>query len=310
MTAGAGPLLALVLLGLGWGLTQPLGKIAVEAGHRPLGLVFWQTAIAAGLLGAVVLARGRRIAVGRPQLAVALFVALSGTLLPNSASYLAIDHLPSGIISILLSLVPMLAFPIALALGTDRFSRARLLGLTLGLAGVALIALPEASLPDAAAVAWLPVALVAPLLYALEGNVVARWGTAGLDPFETLLGASLLGAALSLPLALGAGQFVDPLRPWGPPEWAILASGVVHASVYTGYVWLVGRAGATFAAQCSYLVTGFGVLWAMALLGERYGWSVWAALAVMLAGLALVQPRPSRAEAAAAFPLRRGGRGA
>jgi drug/metabolite transporter (DMT)-like permease len=67
--------------------------------------------------------------------------------------------------------------------------------------------------------------------------------------------------------------------------------------VYSAYVWLVGRAGSVFAAQVSYLVTGFGVLWSMALLGERYSGYVWAALALMFAGLALVQPRPPLAGA-------------
>jgi drug/metabolite transporter (DMT)-like permease len=38
--------------------------------------------------------------------------------------------------------------------------------------------------------------------------------------------------------------------------------------VYAGYVWLVGRAGAVFAAQVAYLVTLFGVFWAMLILGE------------------------------------------
>jgi drug/metabolite transporter (DMT)-like permease len=45
-----------------------------------------------------------------------------------------------------------------------------------------------------------------------------------------------------------------------------------------------------FARQIAYLVTGFGVLWSMALLGERYSAWVWAAFGLMLAGVALVQP--------------------
>ena len=292
--AALAPLLALLAIGAGWGLTQPLGKIAVSTGHAPLGLVFWQLAIGATLLGALAALRGRRIAVGRPRVALWTMIALLGTILPNSASYRAVAHLPSGIVSILLSMMPMLAFPMALALGTDRFSKARLGGLALGLLGVALIALPGASLPDAAMLAWIPVALIAPAFYALEGNLVARLGTAGLDPAETLLGACVIGAAIAAPLALVSGAFVDPRGPWGPAEWALLGSACIHFVVYLGYVWLVGRAGATFAAQVSYLVTGFGVLWAMALLGERYGWSVWAALAAMFAGLFLVQPRPPR----------------
>jgi hypothetical protein len=61
------------------------------------------------------------------------------------------------------------------------------------------------------------------------------------------------------------GHFIDPRGPWGAPEAAIVLSSLVHAGVYAGYVWMVGRAGAVFAAQVSYLVTPFGVLWAMAI---------------------------------------------
>ena len=85
---------------------------------------------------------------------------------------------------------------------------------------------------------------------------------------------------------------------WGPAEWAILASGVLNALAYSGYVWLVGRAGSVFASQIAYVVTGFGVLWSMALLGERYSPWVWAAFVLMLGGVALVQPRKPAAEAA------------
>ena len=42
-------------------------------------------------------------------------------------------------------------------------------------------------------------------------------------------------------------------------------------------------------------VTGFGVLWAMLLLGESYSHWIWAAMGLMLIGLFLVQPRPRAA---------------
>lgn len=106
-----------------------------------------------------------------------------------------------------------------------------------------------------------------------------------------LLGASILGTVLALPLAWFSGAWIDPRGVWGAAEWALIGTSVIHAFVYTGYVWLVGRTGATFAAQVSYLVTGFGVIWAMLILGESYSGMVWAALALMFAGLFLVQPR-------------------
>lgn len=282
----------LACLGAGWGLTQPLTKIAVSEGYRQFGLIFWQLAITAILLGGIALATGRKLPVTAPALRCYVIIALIGTVLPNAASYQAAVYLPAGIISILLSLIPMLALPVALALGNDSFHWRRFAGLGLGLLGVLLIALPETSLPDRAMLAFLPLALIPPLFYAFEGNYVARWGTAGLDPVQVMAGASLVGMAIALPLALLSGQWIDPRPPWGRPDGALLLASVIHAAVYTGYVWMVGRAGAVFAAQVSYLVTGFGVVWAMLLLGERYSLWVWAAFGVMIAGLALVQPRP------------------
>nr|WP_273496518.1 DMT family transporter [Lentibacter algarum] len=287
-----------MIMGAGWGITSPLSKIAVSTGHQPLGLVFWQMVIGAVLLGAIVFVRGGRLALGRRQITLYLAIALLGTILPNTASYRAAAHLPAGVMSIVIAMVPMFAFPIALALGQDRFSIARVVGLGLGLGGVALLVGPEASLPDRAMVAFIPLALIAPFFYGLEGNFVGKFGTAGLDPIEVLFGASVFGAVLSLPLALGFGHWLNPLGGFGAPESALVLSSIVHALVYAGYVWLVGRAGAVFAAQVSYLVTIFGVGWAMLILDEAYSGYIWGALGLMLLGMFLVQPR-DREEVAA-----------
>lgn len=288
-------------------MTQPLSKIAVSAGYRYFGLVFWQLA-----LGALAIAMLRSVRWTRdpktqtlrpalrfpalrtdlPALRVYVVIAMLGTVLPNSASYEAIRHLPSGLVSILLSLVPMFAFPFALALGNEKFEGLRFGGLLLGLVGVLLIVAPDASLPDRAMVIFIPLAMIAPLFYGLEGNVVARWGTAGLSAIEVLYGASLVGACIALPLALLSGHFIDLRPPWGVPEAAIFLAAMIHVVVYTGYVWMVGAAGPVFAVQVSYLVTGFGVIWAMLILGESYSGWIWGAMGLILAGAFLVQPRP------------------
>ena len=285
----------LICLGAGWGLTQPLTKVAVSSGHGAMGLVFWQLVIGAVLLTALNAARGKSLPINTKTLGLFVFIAILGTVLPNYFSYRAAFHLPSGVMSIIISTIPMLAFPMALALGTDRFSLRRLAGLSLGLTGVALIALPEASLPDPAMVAWLPIALIAPLCYAAEGNVVGKWGTLGLDGMQVLQGASIIGSVIALPIALGTSEWVNPLQPWGASEWALLAGATIHALVYSGFMWLIVAAGAVFAAQVSTFVTAFGVLWAIVLLDEGYSGYIWTALALMIAGLALVQPRQTEA---------------
>jgi len=281
----------LVVLGAGWGATQPLSKIAVSTGHGPLGLIFWQAVIGALAMGGVLALRGRRFALTPARLVTMVIIALIGTILPNSASFQAIAHLPAGVHSVLMSLVPLVAFPIALGLGLESFRARRLLGLLLGLSGVMVLVLPKASLPEPALLIWIPLSLFSVFCYAAEGNYVARWGTNGLDPVELMFGASVIAAGMALPLALSFGQFVAIPARLGAAEWALIASSVIHVMVYAGYVWMVGRAGPVFTAQVGYLVTAFGVLFAMIFLAESYSGGFWLAAALILSGVVLVQPR-------------------
>ncbi|MBL9048024.1 MAG: DMT family transporter [Tabrizicola sp.] len=286
----------LLWLGIGWGSTHPLGKIATETGHGPFGLIFWQQVVMVAVLGAITLVRRKGMKLTAPALRFYAVVAVLGTIIPNGTFYASVAHLPSGIMSIIIAMVPMLAFPMALALGVDRFSALRLVGLAMGLLGVALLAAPGAALPEVAMLGWLPVALVGPLFYAMEATYVAWRGTEGMDASQAMLGASLMGLILCAPVMLVLDQSYSPL-PLGRDDLALALSSALHALLYASYVWLAATAGAVFASQASYLVTAAGMIWAMVLLDERPSAMVWLALVVMLAGVALVRPRGRRVEA-------------
>ena len=283
----------LVVLGIGWGATQPLGKIAASTGTGPFALMFWQLVICTFFLGVITLVRGKGLLWTRQAWIFYVVVALMGTLIPSYTFYASVTRLPAGIMSILIATVPLLALPMTLMLGIDRFEPRRALGLLLGIAGVALIALPRSSLPDPAMVAFLPLALIGPLFYAVEGTFVSRFGMAGMDPVQAMFGASLVGMVLCLPAVVVSGQWVDPFARFDRAEQALVLSSVLHAMLYATYVGLAARVGAVFATQTSYIVTAAGLCWSMLLLGERFSPWIWAALPVMLVGLTLVKPRPA-----------------
>ena len=119
----------LLLTGVGWGATIPLTKVAVSEGYQEFGLIFWQQIICAFILGLVLCIRKQRLTFGRPQIVAYLMIAVFGTVLPNTASYAAAVHLPAGVLAILISTVPMFAFPIVLMLRIERFSGRRVMGL-------------------------------------------------------------------------------------------------------------------------------------------------------------------------------------
>jgi len=56
-------------------------------------------------------------------------------------------------------------------------------------------------------------------------------------------------------------------------------------------LYVIRTSGPVFASQSAYIITLAGVAWGMVLFGERHSVYIWAALALVLAGSALVTPR-------------------
>ncbi len=281
----------LIVMGVSWGATLPLMKIAVSTGHQPLGIIVWQLLIAAVLLTVYCYLKKIRPRTDRRTLIYYLMIALLGTLLPNSFSFFAIRHIPAGVYSIIIASVPMFALLIALSLRLECFSMVRMLGVLLGISAIVLLIGPNTSLPDPQKAIFVLVALMAPFFYGLEGNYIETQSHHNYDPVATIFGASIIGVLLAVPLALATGSWVDLTKSFGPPEIALVSAAFIHTVVYVSFVWVVSVSGAVFACQVAYIVTISGVSISAIFLGETYSGWVWAALVLMLCGLAMVQPR-------------------
>ena len=288
----------LLFSGAAWGLTIPINKVMVSGDHHPIGLLFWLFVFGAIILAGVLLAQGRRPRIRRAHLGYLLVIALIGSVIPGVFTFVAAKELPAGVMGLNIATVPMFALVIAALLHVERVSLRRAAGVAFGAASILLLVGPEASLPDPAMAPFVLLSLAAPFCYGLEGSYIALKAPPDIDPLETLFGAFVLGAIIAAPLLFALGEWVDLSKPWSAQEISIVANAALHVIGYSGYLWLVGRAGPVFASQIAYLVTIFGILFSMAFLSESYSAWVWLAIVSMLAGLSLVQPR--RAEAAAA----------
>ena len=282
--------LVLIVIGIGWGITGPFAKLAVSTGNHPVGVTFWNTAIGAAVMTAALLTSGRRLPLGRRHLVFFLVCGLLGTALPNTLSYTAYRHLPIGVMSIVIALVPMATLLLALPLGIERPDPRRLTGLGLGTVAVLLIVAPAASLPEPGQAAWVALPVIVSLAYAGENIFIATARPPGIDALTILCGLFWGALILLTPAMLAAGAWFDITR-LGPPEQAVVAISALHIFAYFGFVWLIGQAGPVFASQVAYVVTGSGVVLGMLIYNERHSPWIWAALALMFAGLALVKPK-------------------
>ncbi|MEL7273372.1 MAG: DMT family transporter [Pseudomonadota bacterium] len=286
-------LVILIALGVLWGLSIPLTKLAVSTGHHALGMLWWQFAVSFVCLLPLVIVRRSNVVVDGPHLVFFMVVAAIGTLVPNFLSFVTYAQLPGSIMALLIALVPLCALMVALVLRLERFSAIRLGGVLLGFVAVALIIIPDSALPDPSKVIWVFVGLLAPLCYGIEGNYLTLRQPADTGPIATLFAGSIIGLIILTPTVLWTGTGIDMTGSLGLAEWALVGTSIIHVVAYAGYIWIVGQTGPVFASLVGYVVTPAGMILSIVLLGEAPSPYIWLALGLILMAITLVRPSQS-----------------
>ncbi len=220
----------LVLFGLMsvlWGIPYLFIRVAV-AEITPAALVLARTALAAAILLPIALARVDL----RPVLArwrwVVAFAAIE-IAIPWVALGSAEQHLSSSLTGLLIAGVPLVGTTLALATGgADRLGRTGLLGLLIGLVGVAAIVGGDYATSDPTALLQVAVVVVC---YAVGPAILAR-----------RLGGLPTVGVMALSLALCAVVYVPIAAVQLPavvPSTNVLASIVILAVVCTAAAFLV-----------------------------------------------------------------------
>ena len=197
--------LLILIGGGGWGITFSLAKIATNLGAHPIGLSLWQGVLGGGAVLAYNLLRKVDMPLDAPHLRFYLVCGVLGTVLPGTFYFYAAAHVPAGVLSIIIALVPMMVFAIAAVLRIDRIAPLRLFGVGLGLVAIVMIIGPDTSLPEPGLVPWLLLAIAGTACYAVENNYIALRKPPATDSM-TILGGMLIAAALILaPVAAATG---------------------------------------------------------------------------------------------------------
>ncbi len=289
--AALAPVAILLLLGVMWGASFSLAKIARLGDVHPFALMFWQSAGGTAIIAAFAATRGRLGELRPRHMGFFLVSGLLSVVIPSTTIYWVAAAVPAGVLSMLTTIAPMLTYGFALATGLERKNPMRATGIALGFVAVALIVLPEGSLPDRAAAGWVLVGLIAPVCYAASSLFIARFRPPGAS--SVALAAGMLGtsALIGLPLVLATGSGYLPGNPWRVVDIAVLTIPVITGIAQIFVFKLIHMAGPVYFSQVGYFVTLAGIVWGMVLFGERPGPWIWAALALMFTGLALVNMR-------------------
>lgn len=288
------PLLLLLAVGTGLGSVFALSRAALEAGVPVAAYSFWYAAGSGLLLWLVAAPGGPVLRVSGRAARYYLATGFVSVAFPYGLTFLVVPQLGAGLTGTVYVLAPLLTYPIAVAMGADRFERGRLLGILLGVVGILLILLPRGSLPETAAAGWVLLALLIPLSLAF-GNVYrsTAWPP-GARPRQLAAGMLLAAGLLLAPLMLLQGGFYLPDPLGRPGDRLVLAQVGVAAVTFLLYFELQRRGGPVYLSQIGYVIAATGMVTGLVFFGERYSLWVWAALALVCLGVALVRPKGAR----------------
>lgn len=273
---------ALTALYLIWGSTYLAMRVAV-VGLPPFGMAGTRFVLAGGALLAITRARRETMPSLRAW-GVAVPVGALLFLCGNGLVVVAEQTLPSSVAAIVCATTPLVASGL-MAVRGERPSRAEILGMVLGIAGVALLGIGS---PLAVAGWRALLVLLAPIAWAI-GSLVARSEAARASGASRGLGAAgaqmIAGGVWMLLTSLLLGEHM-------PAELAVrsvLAWGylVVFGSLvgFSAYSWLLAHSRPAVAMSYAYVNPVIAVLLGAALGGEHLGWATLGATALIGGGV-------------------------
>ena len=283
-------------VGLVWGLTPALSRMASGLGSNPLGLAIWVNGVAAVFCLGVAAYRRKLPRLKPSEFFFFVVWAVIAGILQRMTTFVVTEQVEAAMLSLIVTLQGFMVFGFAAITRMESATPRRLMGLMVGLIGVSIVLYTRFDGSSGAQHAWLLFAMLLPLLFAIEALVLAGKRPEQIDIFASVGLMMALSAIMLLPWAYFSGDLM-PLGPTlGALEILVLLMGIVGAASLLLAFHLIATAGAVFYSQSAYAMTIAGVVWGMLLLNEELSALAWVAFVIIIVGMYLVEPKANDEE--------------
>lgn len=284
---------AAIMLGLTftWGLNQVAIKLA-SSGFSPLFMMAARSAL--GALAIVLWCLLRRIPLSLRDGSLPAGLAAGFVFWAEFAFlFYGLDHTTAARGALMLNTMPFWVLIGAHFVLGERMRLRQLAGLAMAFCGVVLVFSDRLSAVGANTALGDALCLVAGAAWAVNTLVVKRSKLVAVGAEKLVLYQLVVSAVLTLPLLPFAGPLLRDVTPLATGGLLFQALIVVTVS-YLIWFWLMRRYPAAGLASFAFLVPVFAVLCGAAVLGEPLTPRIFAALALIAAGLVVVNRPPRR----------------
>lgn len=277
---------ALLVSAIAWGSSFLFIALALRA-FSPAQVGMGRLVVGATVLAIVCAVRRDWPRFTRKQLGYLAVAALCMSGAPFILFPLAQQHVTSILASLLNAATPLwTALFVAMLIPTEKASRAQLVGLGVGAAGIAVLL-------GAWRVTEFPVwgatlILLATAFYGIGGAFSRRYLANSANSSVALVTAQIaISVPMLAPFALADGAPAPGAFSWTSPAlWGLIGLGVFGTSfAYVAFWQVVRTAGATTASAVTYISPVIAVILGIAVLGEHLHWYEPVGAAIVLLGV-------------------------
>ncbi len=278
----------LFVLGVSFALAISLNRFAADGDVPFLPYVFWQSFGGGAALMLVAAALRRLPPIDVPHVRIFLSTGALNLAFPYMLlAYLA-HKVPASLLTLGLSLVPVMIYALALTLRQERFHTLRFGGILLGLAGILLVLVPQASLPAPGMAGWVALGLVPSLSYAVNAVLIARWRPQQTTSLALGAGLMLASAGYVFIVMAATGEWWAFGGSFGIGHWATIAAMANNSVSFYLVFEVIRRAGPVIFSTVNYVATLSGMGFGMWFFGDAPSAYIWGAIVLMFAGLFFV----------------------
>ncbi|KZK86098.1 EamA-like transporter family protein [Pseudovibrio sp. Ad13] len=276
----------IILIGAIVGVNYALAKLVTKAGVTALSATFAQLLLAGLFLYLLLHLKHESLSLKRRHIKYYIINGFLGITVPSLVAYLVLQHIPAWLLTVLVTLSPLITAVLSSIVDGKLIATQRLVGILVGLAGISFVTLSSAQVSQFDPI-WILIGTGMPLSLAIANIYRNKAYPKDASSVGTATGTMFSQVLLLLPLLFLGDSLPALVEPIQDIWWIILGIGFLSAASYALTFFIQDRTDSVGFSQVGYFATVSGILVAALVFSEPISMAIFAAIAVLFFGLAL-----------------------